>query len=175
MFGYKNRYFEYASLINSGLLVFFKLIFDQEVYFRVRKFYGLVFFRVVFLGFSAVIPLLFTPKYPPGGISMIKTLSNLLASFPVNSSARLLGTFGGAVTFVLINADEQALPSALRTRLVFFMKTTIDCYSKWHQLFQMAPTSLDYLGTGLATDRSWTRLYLCIPQESNLQELLTSI
>ena len=45
---YKNRSFEYASLINSGLLVFFRLIFDQEVYFRVGKFYGLVFFRVMF-------------------------------------------------------------------------------------------------------------------------------
>ena len=29
LLGYKNRYFEYASLINSGLLVFFKLSFDQ--------------------------------------------------------------------------------------------------------------------------------------------------
>ena len=48
LLGYKNRSFEYASLINSGLLVFSRLIFDQEVYFRVRKFYGLVFFRVVF-------------------------------------------------------------------------------------------------------------------------------
>ena len=38
----QNRSFEYASLINSSLLVFFRLIFDQEVYFRVRKFYGLV-------------------------------------------------------------------------------------------------------------------------------------
>ena len=46
MLGYKNRSFEYASLINSGLLVFFRLIFDQEIYFRVRKFHGLVFFRV---------------------------------------------------------------------------------------------------------------------------------
>ena len=44
----KNRSFEYASLINSGVLVFFRLIFDQEVYFRVHKFYGLVFFRVGF-------------------------------------------------------------------------------------------------------------------------------
>ena len=33
MLGYKNRSFEYASLINSGVLVFFMLIFDQEVYF----------------------------------------------------------------------------------------------------------------------------------------------
>ena len=33
--------------INSGLLVFFRLIFDQEVYFRVHKFYDLVIFRVV--------------------------------------------------------------------------------------------------------------------------------
>ena len=41
--GYKNSSFEYVSLINSDLLVFFWLIFDQEVYFRVRKFYGLVF------------------------------------------------------------------------------------------------------------------------------------
>ena len=32
----------------SGLLVFFRLIFDQELYFRVRKFCGLVFFRVAF-------------------------------------------------------------------------------------------------------------------------------
>ena len=48
LLGYKNSSFEYASLINSGLLVFFRLIFDQEVYFRVRRFYGLVFFRVVF-------------------------------------------------------------------------------------------------------------------------------
>ena len=48
LLGYKNSSFEYASLINSGLLVFFRLIFDQEVYFRVRKFYGLVFVRVVF-------------------------------------------------------------------------------------------------------------------------------
>ena len=48
LLGYKNRYFEYASSINSGLLVFFRLIFDQEVYFRVCKFYGLVFFWVVF-------------------------------------------------------------------------------------------------------------------------------
>ena len=39
----KPRYFEYACLINSGLLVFYKLIFDQEIYFRVRNFYGLVF------------------------------------------------------------------------------------------------------------------------------------
>ena len=48
LLGYKNSCFEYASLINSGLLVSFRLIFDQEVHFRVRKFYGLVFFRVVF-------------------------------------------------------------------------------------------------------------------------------
>ena len=38
----------YASTIgkslNSSLLVFFRLIFDQGVCFRVRKFYGLVFF-----------------------------------------------------------------------------------------------------------------------------------
>ena len=51
LLGYKNRYFEFVSLINSGLLVFFRLIFDQEVYFRVRKLYGLVFFRVVFYDF----------------------------------------------------------------------------------------------------------------------------
>ena len=31
--GYKNSSFEYASLINSVLLVFFKYIFDQEIYF----------------------------------------------------------------------------------------------------------------------------------------------
>ena len=43
LLGYKNRSFEYASLINSGLLVFFRLIFHQEICFRVRKFYGLVF------------------------------------------------------------------------------------------------------------------------------------
>ena len=48
LLGYKSRYFEYAPLINPGLLVFFRLIFDQEVYLRVCKFYGLVFFRVVF-------------------------------------------------------------------------------------------------------------------------------
>ena len=42
------RSFEYASLINSALLVFFRLRFDQGVGFRVRKFYGLVPFRVVF-------------------------------------------------------------------------------------------------------------------------------
>ena len=48
LLGYKNRSFEYASLINSILVVFFRLIFDQEVYYRVCKFYGLVFFRVVF-------------------------------------------------------------------------------------------------------------------------------
>ena len=48
LLGYKNRSFEYASLINSGLLVFFRLNFDQEVYFRVCKFYGLEFFRIVF-------------------------------------------------------------------------------------------------------------------------------
>ena len=49
LLGYKNSSFEYASssLINSGLFVFFRLIFDQVVYFKVRKFYGLVFFRVV--------------------------------------------------------------------------------------------------------------------------------
>ena len=44
----KKSFFEYVSLINSHLLVCFRLIFDQEVYFRVRKFYGLVYFRVVF-------------------------------------------------------------------------------------------------------------------------------
>ena len=44
----KKSFFEYVSLINSRLLVCFRLIFDQEVYFRVRKFYGLVYFRVVF-------------------------------------------------------------------------------------------------------------------------------
>ena len=38
LLGYKNRSFEYASLINSALLVFSRLIFDQEVYFRVRTF-----------------------------------------------------------------------------------------------------------------------------------------
>ena len=48
LLGYKNRFFEYASLKNSGVLVFFRLIFDHKIYFRVRKFYGLVFFRVVF-------------------------------------------------------------------------------------------------------------------------------
>ena len=32
MLGYKNSSFAYASLINSGLFVFFRLIFDQEVY-----------------------------------------------------------------------------------------------------------------------------------------------
>ena len=56
--------FEYASLINSGLLVFFRLIFDQEVYFRVRKFYGLVF-----LGWFSRIsdgrPHPFYPAVPP--------------------------------------------------------------------------------------------------------------
>ena len=46
--GIKTDILIYASLLNSGLLVFFRLIFDQEVYFGVRKFYGLVFFRVVF-------------------------------------------------------------------------------------------------------------------------------
>ena len=44
----KKSFFEYVSLISSHLLVCFRLIFDQEVYFRVRKFYGLVNFRVVF-------------------------------------------------------------------------------------------------------------------------------
>ena len=29
----------------------FRLIFDQEIYFRVRKFYGVVFLRVVFQDF----------------------------------------------------------------------------------------------------------------------------
>ena len=48
LLGYKNSSFEYASLTNSRLLVFFRLIFDQDAYLRVRKFYGLVFFRVVF-------------------------------------------------------------------------------------------------------------------------------
>ena len=32
--------FEYVSLINSGLLVFFRSIFDQWVCFRVPKFFG---------------------------------------------------------------------------------------------------------------------------------------
>ena len=43
LLGYKKRSFEYAALINSGLLLFFRLIFDQEVYFWVCKFYGVVF------------------------------------------------------------------------------------------------------------------------------------
>ena len=47
-FGVKKSFFEYVSLINSRLLVCFRLIFDQEVLFRVRKFYSLVYFRVVF-------------------------------------------------------------------------------------------------------------------------------
>ena len=64
LLGYKNRSFEYASLINSGLLVFFRGIFDQEVYFRVVTFYGLVFFLGSFVGFPMVIPILFIPKYP---------------------------------------------------------------------------------------------------------------
>ena len=68
MLGYKNRYFEYASTINSGLLVFFRLIFDQEVYFRLLKFYGLVFFRVVFLEFRRS-SLSFLPRStPPPGL-----------------------------------------------------------------------------------------------------------
>ena len=33
-----------VSLINSGLLVFFRLIFDQGVCFRVRKFFWLGIF-----------------------------------------------------------------------------------------------------------------------------------
>ena len=66
MLGYKNRSFEYASLINSGLLVFFRLNFDQEVYFRVRKFYGLVFFRVVFLDFRWS-SLSYLPRVVPPG------------------------------------------------------------------------------------------------------------
>ena len=36
-----------------------------------------------------------------------------IASSPIHSSALLVGTVGGAVTFVLIHADEQALPSAI--------------------------------------------------------------
>ena len=36
--------FEYVSLINSGLLVFFRSIFDQWVCFRVRKFLWLGIF-----------------------------------------------------------------------------------------------------------------------------------
>ena len=45
------------------------LIFDQEVYFRVRKFYGLVFFRVrSFLAFPTVIPYPFYPEVPPEGL-----------------------------------------------------------------------------------------------------------
>ena len=65
MLGYKNRHFEYASLINSGLLVFFKLIFDQEVYSRVRKFYGLVFFRIVFWDFRRSSLSFLTRSTPP--------------------------------------------------------------------------------------------------------------
>ena len=48
-FGYHwYRSFEFTSLVNSGLLVYFRLIFHQEVYFRLCRFYCLVFFRVVF-------------------------------------------------------------------------------------------------------------------------------
>ena len=45
---YYYYYYYLLSLMNSGLLEFFRLIFDHEVFFRVRNFYGLVFFRVVF-------------------------------------------------------------------------------------------------------------------------------
>ena len=57
---------ETNNFFHLALLVFFRLIFDQEVYFRVRKFYGLVFFLGSFF-------ILFTPKYPPppGGITII--------------------------------------------------------------------------------------------------------
>ena len=41
-------YYYFFNKLRSGVLVFFRLIFDQEVHFRVRKFYSLVFFRVVF-------------------------------------------------------------------------------------------------------------------------------
>ena len=71
--GYKNKYFEYASLINSGLLVFFRLIFDQEVYCRVRKFYGLVFFRVVFYDFRrSSLSFLHRSTPPPASGSKIR-------------------------------------------------------------------------------------------------------
>ena len=40
--------FEYVSLINFGLLVFLRLIFDQGICFRVHKFLWLGIFLVVF-------------------------------------------------------------------------------------------------------------------------------
>ena len=40
--------FKYVSLINSGLLVFLRLIFDQGICFRVHKFLWLGIFWVVF-------------------------------------------------------------------------------------------------------------------------------
>ena len=58
--------FEYVSLINSGLLVFLRLIFDQGICFRVHKFFMAWYFLGSFLGFPTVNPILFTPEYPRG-------------------------------------------------------------------------------------------------------------
>ena len=69
VFGDSGR--ETNNFSHLALLVFFRLIFDQEVYFRVRKFYGLVFFRIVFLDFQRS-SLSFLPRStPPPGITMI--------------------------------------------------------------------------------------------------------
>ena len=57
------RSFEYASLINSGLLVFLRLISDQEVCFGVPKFSFLSISKGTLLGFLTVV--LFTPEKPP--------------------------------------------------------------------------------------------------------------
>ena len=65
LIGYKNRSFKYASLINSGLLVFFRFIFDQKVYFRVRNFHGLVFLGQ-FSRISDGHPYPFYPEVPKG-------------------------------------------------------------------------------------------------------------
>ena len=62
--GYKS--FEYVSLISWGLLVFFRLISDQEVCFRLRKFLWLSTFLGSFWDFRRS-SLSFLPQSIPQG------------------------------------------------------------------------------------------------------------
>ena len=59
------RSFEWASLIHSGLLLFFRLIFDQGVCFRVCKFSLALYFLGYVSGIYDGHPYTFYPRVPP--------------------------------------------------------------------------------------------------------------
>ena len=79
--------FNTFSLIKSSLLVFFRLIFDQAVCFRVRKYLWLSIFWGGFLGFPTVIPILFTPDNSPGFTKLLnKFWSKCIRILSINLS-----------------------------------------------------------------------------------------